>query len=60
MSRDVIDILRETLAQIERTEGYRPDDPAMVKVRREILRTIIKLKTAKEPTILKKEEGEAS
>lgn len=49
MSRPVIDILLDTLQELERSTDCRLDDPAVTKLRDDIARTIITLDLAKDP-----------
>jgi hypothetical protein len=46
-SPSLVEILRSTLAQVEQSADLSPDDPAMVKLRRLVLRLIAELEVAK-------------
>lgn len=47
MSRAVIDILLDTLQELEQSSDCGVDDPALIKLRDEIARTIINLQLVK-------------
>lgn len=46
-SPSLVEILRSTLARVEQSADLSPDDPAMVKLRRLVLRLIAELEVAK-------------
>lgn len=47
MSRSLVDVLRDALKQMEQSTDYEPDDPAMLKLRQEITKAILKYETSK-------------
>ena len=44
---DLIDLLRQTLEQLERTEDLHPDDPTLIELKRSLVTAIAELKIAK-------------
>lgn len=46
-ARDLIDVLRSTLAQLEKSQDIAPDDPSLVELRNSIVRTIAELEIAR-------------
>lgn len=46
-TRSVADILRSTLLRLEQTPEFRQDDPAVIELKRHIVRSIAELEIAK-------------
>ena len=51
-SCDIVTILRDTLRKLEKSSEALQDDPAMIEVKRQIIRTIADLEIAKETAIV--------
>jgi hypothetical protein len=45
--RDLVELLRETLQQVEQDQELRPDDPILMELKRHIVRAIADLHIAK-------------
>jgi hypothetical protein len=45
---DLIELLQKTLRRVEEVEKLKPDDPALLRLKRHILRAIANLKVAQD------------